>query len=204
MAKIKIRHGLAFYNTVVDGKEVEQTAFRNQIVDVSDKEATRLKRLGAAVDEGTELTLPGRIMPLPNTASDEELLAWVSVANAEDVAAEMKKNPGLKDRLDNAVNVFEDRMAAQRDLLSGLKGDIEDAHSAAQLPDEDEEEFDEDDPREVVKGNVDKVSAWLSEHPDQFDAVLQAEQERRQKENKEPRDGVVRAVQAAAAHQSSQ
>lgn len=236
MAKVKIRHGLAFYlDETVKDRPVQRTAFRTQVIDVSSNEAARLKSIGAAVAEDEELPRQGVLTPIPNTASDEELIAWVSVATKDEIAQAVAERPLLKDRLLSAADIIKKRLEAQQDLLNGLKPAIskgerlaakrkegqsapttgltgrnqvtqsQDEEDLDDLEDEDEdeeEELDEDDPREVVKGNVDHVSKHLSEHPDQAGAVMEAENDLAEAQKRAPREGVIKAVQAAATSNS--
>jgi hypothetical protein len=115
--KIKIRHALAFY---LDENGHQYTAFRNQKVEVPTKEAERLKTLGAAVDVDDELPMVGRITPIPNTASDEELISWVSVATTSEIVEAVAEQPELKDRILAARDVVKKRLEAQDELLSGI------------------------------------------------------------------------------------
>jgi hypothetical protein len=234
VTKVKIRHGLAYYlDETGDGdKPVQRTAFRGQTIKVSETEATRLKKSGAAVDADEELPMLGRITPIPNTASDEELLAWASVATKDEVARAISEKPALGDRIRAAHETIQERLKAQDEFLSGLEPTIKDAQKAAKRRpkatgknsapttgssgvnvthtkvDDEEEDLDEleeeeddgeiDDPAEVVKNNVDAISKHLSEHPDQAVAVMEAENALAAEHNRQPRDGVIRAVQAAA------
>lgn len=59
---------------------------------------------------------------------------------------------------------------------------------------------DELDPADVVQRNVNFVSSYLSSHPEQASAILEAEEERASEAGEEPRRGVVRAAEAAAGH----
>lgn len=229
MAKVKIKHGLAFYFDESGENPVQLTAFRTQVIDVSAKEAKRLKSLGAAVDVDEELPLLGRITPLPNTASDEELLAWVSVASRSEIAQAVEDRPELGDRILAARDTIQERMEAQQELLSGISSDIkkaqERAQERAQVEEEEEDLIGEgeeegegegegeelhDNPDEIVKGNVEAVSKYLSENPDQAQVILDAETRRADAlrasgdKRAKVREGVVQAAQAAAAHFASQ
>jgi len=229
VAKVKIKHGLAFYFDESGENPVQLTAFRTQVIDVSAKEAKRLKSLGAAVDVDEELPLLGRITPLPNTASDEELLAWVSVASRSEIAQAVEDRPELGDRILAARDTIQERMEAQQELLSGISSDIkkaqERAQERAQVEEEEEDLIGEgeeegegegegeelhDNPDEIVKGNVEAVSKYLSENPDQAQVILDAETRRADAlrasgdKRAKVREGVVQAAQAAAAHFASQ
>jgi hypothetical protein len=226
--KVKIRHGLAYY---IDEDGHQYTAFRGQKVDVPFEEAERLKALGAAIPHDEELPMLGRITPLPNTASDEELIAWVSVATKAEVAQAIAEHPALGDRLLNARDIVLKRLEDQNEILSGVDGVVRQGkalakkHKAAvkrgaptsgadgknakavipeddddEEDDEDDEEddLDEDDPASVVKGSTSDISAWLSNHPDQAVAVLEAEKALALDRQREVRPSVIFAVEAAA------
>lgn len=258
MPKVKIKHGLAFYLDESGENPVQLTAFRTQVINVSEKEATRLKELGAAIDAEAELPLVGRLTPLPNTASDEELLAWCSVASRDEIAQAVEDRPELGDRILAARDIVRERMEAQQELLSGIEDHVKEAQAAGKKRakagsrqsaptsgqagphqtrsqagavddddedligddgDEEEEELEEegdgdelhDNLDEVVKGNVEAVSKYLSENPDQAQAILEAEDRRAaaareagDQQRARVRDGVVQAAQAAAAHFAAQ
>lgn len=226
--KVKIRHGLAFY-IGEDGHQY--TAFRGQRVDVPSSEAERLKTLGAAVAADDELPMLGRITPIPNTASDEELIAWVSVANNAEIAEAIAEQPALGDRLLAARDIVKKRMEEQDEILSGVDDVIKKAKALAKkrkagtkrgaptsgadghnatvaIPDEDgdddeeedddEDELDDTNPTTVVRGNVGDVAKFLSENPDQYNEVLEAEKALALDKQREVRPGVVKAVEAAA------
>ena len=238
MAKVKIRHGLAYYLVPVAGREdlAQRTAFRGQVITVSDEEAARLRASGAAVDHDEELPLLGKITPIPNTASDEELFAWVSVATKAEIARAIEERPQLGDRLLAAKAAYDKRIEQQNKFLSGIEETVAEGKKAAKAAakrkqgnakssaptsgangpnstgtapneedldeleelDEEEEELDEDDPREVVKGDVNSISKFLTEHPEQIQAVLDAEANLAQSQNREVRKGVIDAASVAA------
>jgi hypothetical protein len=228
--KVKIRHGLAFY---LDEDGHQHTVFRGQRVSMPASEAKRLKTLGAAVDADDELPMLGRITPIPNTASDEELIAWVSVANKSEIAEAIAEQPALGDRLLAARDIVKKRLEQQDELLSGVESVINQGKALAKkrkaatkrgaptsgadgtnamavIPDpedevdDDEDEDDDDDelddtsPESVVRGNVSDVSKFLSEHPDQYSEVLEAEKALALDKQRDVRPGVLKAVEAAA------
>jgi hypothetical protein len=54
------------------------------------------------------------------------------------------------------------------------------------------------DPADVVEGNLTQISRYLDAYPEEAQAILQAENERAESEDREPRAGLVRLVQAVA------
>lgn len=223
MPKAKIRHGLAFY---MDEDDNQQTAWRGQVVNLSQEEYDRLDKFGALLPVDAELPVHGKMTPIPNMASDEELLAWVSVATKAEIEAAIAERPAIADRLQAAQDEVQKKLEAQNELLSGLKGTIaagkrkakkraasatkettaQKAKAKAQQAEassdeadgeEEEEELDEDDPREVIKGTVDEVSAFLAEHPEAADDILAAEQEAATNDDREVRKGVEEAARLA-------
>lgn len=232
LTEVKVRHGLVFYLNE-DGHQL--TAFRAQTVKMSSSEAERLRALGAVVDANEELPRVGRITPIPNTASDEELIAWVSVATKGEIVTAIAENPALGDRILAARDIVARRLEAQNELLSGIDGtvkkgqalgkkranaekrgapttgaegkntraligqadDDEDEDGDDEEDDDDEEELDEDDPRAVVRGDLGDISAFLSEHPDKAQDVLQAEKDLALDQQREVRPAVLTAVEQA-------
>lgn len=227
MGKVRVRHGAVTYSVKVGGRDVQESAFRGMVIDVSAEEEQRLRSFNAVVDVGTELTLPGRLTPLPNTASDEELIAWASVANKGEVAAAIAARPEIGDRLRAARQVVSEKLKAQNELLGGLDDVIEDGQkqakqnlkaaskrdkaqrggvktptkqaqaSARVTADDDDEEDDLDD---VVKQDGDTVAKFVADNPQHAAAVMEAENRLAQEHNREPRDVIIQAVTVAAAH----
>jgi hypothetical protein len=118
---VKVRHGLAFY---LDAEGNQHTVFRNQKVEMPASEAERLEALGAVVGPDDELPMVGRITPIPNTASDEELIAWVSVATKSEIVNAIAENPALGDRILAARDVVQARLEAQNELLGGVSSTV--------------------------------------------------------------------------------
>jgi hypothetical protein len=223
--KIKVRHGaVTWQREGDDGREITETAFRSQVVDIPAGEAERLKALGAVVDPGEELPMGGRLSPVPSTASDAELVAWASVANREEILAEIKRQPALGDRILAAFEVVQQQLRDQNELLGGLRPEIEQAIEEGEAVSGGEGDGEGDSGGdgeadligsppatdvnldEVVAGNVDSVSKFLSENPAQAAGVLEAENRRASQPGANPphpRQGVLAAVEAAAAHSGS-
>lgn len=225
MGRVRVRHGAVTYAVKQGDNTVQETAFRNMVIDLSDAEEQRLRAIGAVVDEEHELTLPGRLTPIPNTASDEELIAWASVANKGEIAAAVAERPEVGDRLRAAAQVVKERLEAQNELLGGLSEAISDGKSQAKQrekaakardrnqrggnrtpakqaatvpppPDDDEE----DDLDEVVRQDPNKVAEFIAENPQHAAAVLEAENRYATEQNAQPRDVVVKAAEVAAQH----
>jgi hypothetical protein len=230
--KVKVRHGLAFY---LDKDGHQRTVFRNQKVSMPRSEAERLRAHGAVVDVDEDLPMVGRLTPIPNTASDEELIAWVSVATKGEIVTAISENPALGDRILAARDVVKKRLEAQDELLSGIDSTVKQGTALAKKrasaekrgaptsgaagknarnlvstdadddgdddeedDDEDDDDLDEDDPRAVVRGNVNEVSDFLVQHPDQAQAVLEAEKALALDKQRDVRPGVIEAVKQAA------
>lgn len=224
MPRAKIVHAMAFY---FDKDDNQQIAWRGQVVDLSEKDYEHLDAIGALIPADSELPVHGKLTPLPNMASDEELIAWVSVATKAEIAAAIADHPALADRLQSAHDEIQKRLKAQDELLSGLKPTIAKGKAKAKTraakaaekkaaadkaagivpppepedeEEDEEEELDEDDPREVVKGTVDEVSKFLSEHPETAADILAAEQEAATNDDREVRKGIIDAVAAVTGH----
>jgi hypothetical protein len=124
MTQVKIRHGLARWMEPRDdgrGAYFLRTGFRGMTVEVPEKEAERLLAGPdpAAVRVDEELKKEGRISPVPTGAGAEELKAWVSVANKEDIEAAVKDHPDMADRILDARRLYETDLAAQNQLQGG-------------------------------------------------------------------------------------
>lgn len=100
MALYKIRHALANW-TNDDG--TPGMAFRGQVADIPDKEASRLKKHFALIGADEEVEHPGILSDLPVSPSDEEILNWITNANASEVRALINKRPELKPRVEGAL-----------------------------------------------------------------------------------------------------
>jgi hypothetical protein len=129
MALYKIRHAIAAW-THEDGTPGQ--GFRNQVVEIPDNEAERLKNHFAIIGPDEEVEHPGILQDLPTSPSDEEILGWISNANASEVRALIATRPELAPRVEGALTsvkaarAYEDqhlndiRLAIQR---GGLKTD---------------------------------------------------------------------------------
>jgi len=119
MAKYTVRHALLQYqskNTL--GQDTYETAFRNMSVEMEDgPETDRLLGLGAIVPDGEELSRPGRMLALPETATDAEILNWVSGATTPEVAELVSARPVMAPRLLSAQEAVSQRFAEQAELL---------------------------------------------------------------------------------------
>jgi hypothetical protein len=252
MPVVQIRHGAVRYKVPKAGTPRGysiKVGFRSMKVDMPQSEVDRLEPLGAVVGVNDELPKGGKLSPLPNTASDEELIAWVSVATAEEIASQIADTPDLADRIMTARATVTERLKQQNEILGGVddavaqglelaaqRADAEakaQAEAAVQLPPAVTEptpagadvvppesggdpspvtKSDGDDVDhagnldEVVAQSVPKVSEYLSEHPEQAAAVLDAEKVRAAQEGAKPpnvREGVIKAVEAAASFQQT-
>lgn len=232
MPRVKVRHGAITYKVQVGDREVQENAFRGMVVDLSESEADRLRSYGAVVDADAELSLPGRLAPIPNTASDEELISWASVANKSEIAAAIADRPEIGDRLRAAADVVKRRLEAQNELLGGLDDVVKEgqqeakkrqkaaekrdkaqrggnrtpakttpAKTAAASGGAGDDDDEEDDIADVVlQDDPNKVVEFVAENPHLAAQVLEAENERAKATNGQPRDVVVKAVEAAASH----
>lgn len=100
MALYKVRHAIANW-TNEDG--TPGMAFRGQVAEIPDKEASRLKRFFALIGKDEEVEHPGILSDLSVSPSDEEILNWIANANASEVRALVSKRPELKPRIEGAL-----------------------------------------------------------------------------------------------------
>lgn len=119
MPKFTVRHAVLQYaskNTL--GQDTYETAFRNMSVELEDgPETDRLLKLGAIVPDGEELARPGRMLGLPETATDAEILNWVAGATTTEVAELVAARPATAPRLLAAQETVQARFDAQAELL---------------------------------------------------------------------------------------
>ena len=106
MAMYKARHALVSW-TDEDGSS--HTIFRGQTGDIPEGEVKRLMPHGAIVGVDEELKRPGILQQLGEAPDDEELLNWMSGANASDVAELVTVRPELRPRVESTL------AAVQRD-----------------------------------------------------------------------------------------
>lgn len=302
MPKRLVRHALVTY--VVN--ERQEMAFRGQVVDLSDAEAKRFDALGATVPEDAELERPGTLAALPESPTDEEVIAFAVAATDTELRATLQARPELGPRIEGAKRYVVDLRKAQDEGLAaaakaasgapavgyladrlGSSAMLEEGEASAPRPfpvgsgdgptegqggdtpanpgdggsgpsvtvsdpneagpadpagmgteaypapgaeqslpnttAEVEEQVagagalapagpvesyphvGDDDPnrllvRTVVAGNVDDVTEFVSENPELAPLVLEEEGTARAAQGKEPRQGIVKAVQAAQGH----
>lgn len=218
----KIKHALVTYVVTkeVGGKTVKsyETAFRNQVVDIPDDQVKRLDDLGATVAPKTSLERPGTMMVLTDTATDEEIVSWVTGATEAETEALIADRPVMADRIRAAAATVAERFAEQNRHLGGVDGtpatvDAAGGGSEADTPEaEAEGDDDEDligdpptsvDPADVVKGTAREVAEYIANNPDQANAILVAEEARAVASKEDVRVTIVRAAEAAAGFTSS-
>lgn len=224
MTQVKVRHALATWQDEPGGPVL--TAFRGQTVEMPEAEAARLRRHAAVVSPDLELDRPGILLELPQAPDDEELIAWVMAASASEVQVLAHSRPELAARLEAAATRItderrrmDDHLSSVRQVLGGsrvIEDDIVlDTGTPATGTDDDAPPppppppplVQEETPgaeqlqqptslSQLVSGSVPGIAAYLREHPEEAQDVLEAENEARQGQ---PRAGVVAAVQAAIA-----
>src|SRR4051812_34060744 len=121
MPKAKVKFGLINYTRTdkATGRDYEDRAFRDMIVDLNQEEYDRLLEHGAIVPPDVELARPGRLSALPETATDEEILNWAQAATTEEIRAECRDRPILAERLTAAWEAVQERVKAYREHMSG-------------------------------------------------------------------------------------
>lgn len=217
MAERVVRHAVVTYT--LNGSE--ERAFRGQTINVQDDaELERLEKFGAVVATGVDLARPGTMMELPVAPSAEELLQWVISATESEVRELISTRPDLAVQILGAQDIVVERMAAQREMLGQAVALVEE-HLGEQDPGAPESPTTQTTPvanagtaptdptayaDQVVGGNVQDVSRFLGENPSYAQSILDAENRRVEAaraagdQNEQPRQGVVRAVQAALGH----
>lgn len=216
MAKRKVRHATIQYFIKDDqgGFTSFETAFRNQIVDVPADQVERLDKLGATVPVDQDLERPGRMLTLPDTATDAEILSWVMGASNSEVEGLVSERPVMAGRIEAAAAAVKNRFQEQNLHLGGLKTIAEAAATEAQAATEAEADANAAASREpsagedligadleadsLVKGNAKAVTDYIADNPSNAPAVLEAEGRLATTENRPLRTSVVRAAEAAA------
>lgn len=130
MPKRKIRHATVQYFTQKDenGRPRNyETAFRGQIVDIPADQVERLDSLGATVPTDQDLERPGRMLALPDTATDAEITSWVMGATEDEVKALVASRPVMAARIESAAAAVKQRFSEQNLHLGGLKSIADDA-----------------------------------------------------------------------------
>lgn len=268
MPKAKIRFALVPISYEdAKGNTLSRNYFRGDVVpDISEEEYERLAAMGAVVPADTELERPGALMALPDSPSDEELLAWVANASEGEIAQLALDRAHMVERIQGARTVAKANYKRQMEMLGRaeavsveaakrvpqrlpgsdafigtpdtaaiggihtesastgpadggdhaleggiVSGENEEAAQGAATPEggtpgatdtpqvdggpEKVEVSSEID--DLVNNNVDVVTDYISRHPENAAAVLDAEVRRT---NGHPRQTVVRSVEAAAGH----
>lgn len=212
MAERKVRHAtVQYFVKDSQGNTVDfKTAFRNQVVDIPADQVDRLDALGATVPADQDLDRPGRMLALPESAGDSEILSWVMGATNEEVEALVRERPALAGRIAAAKEGVEARFAEQNLHLGGLQKLAEEAEAEqpeqppvptetpTPVPTVDNATLDAAGADLVVKGNATSVTNYISENPVNAATVLEAENRLAVDEGRDPRTSVVRAAAAAA------
>lgn len=122
MAKVLVRHALVQYSSKnALGQETYETAFRGMEIDLPDgPELDKLREYGAVVDTDAQLTRPGRMMALPETAGDAEIISWVSGATNDEVEMLVRERPVMAPRIQAAWASVQERFSEQNLHLGGL------------------------------------------------------------------------------------
>lgn len=123
MAERKVRHATVQYFIKDDKGNVTsfETAFRGQIVDIPADQVERLDSLYATVPVDADLERPGRMLTLPETAGDAEILSWVMGASNSEVEALVAERPAMAGRILAAKESVTQRFAEQNIHLGGLQ-----------------------------------------------------------------------------------
>lgn len=206
MPKRKVRHALVQYSVPTgDGGTMPETAFRNQIVDIPQDQVKRLDELGATVPEDQDLDRPGRMLTLPETAGDAEILSWVIGASSAEVEALVRERPAMAARILAAKESVTARFKEQDEHLSGggLKKIANAAEAEAARAAEadligDGGVFTPEQADEIVKGKATDVTDYISENPANAAAILEAEGRRATAAKESVRVSVARSAEAAA------
>jgi hypothetical protein len=129
MPQRKVRHALITY--VVDGRQ--EMAFRGQVVDITDGEADRLDRLGATVEVSKDLERPGTLAALPESPTDEEIVAWCLAASPVELEHILRVRPELGPRIEGAYQHVVDARKAQDENLKAVSASISGASSVGYM-----------------------------------------------------------------------
>lgn len=117
MPKRLVRHALITHLVGTPPNERTEMAFRGQEVDLTEAEAARFDGFGATVPTGSELALPGTLMPLTESPGDEELIAWLLGATDTEVRQTLLTRPELGVRIEAARQHVVDARKVQLDAL---------------------------------------------------------------------------------------
>jgi len=223
MPNRKVRHALVQYTTHDGTREI---AFRNEVVDFPQGEVDRLEAYGALVSEGTTLQRPGRMLALPVSPSDQEVITWVIGATDDEVRALAETRPELAARLDDAkayivahTNSVTGRLDAARTVAADATPQapppvdpaadpgtvpvpVTDPNARTpEAPTPEAEGLSSAEADTIVTGNAKQVADWIAEHPTDANAILEAESRRAAADPDKPvRSTVVNAAAAAAGH----
>ncbi len=136
MAQYLVRHAVLQYRSKnALGQDTFETAFRGMFVELTDEgEIDRFKKYGAIVDLEENLTRPGQMLSLPDTATDSEILSWVTGATVEETEMLVRERPVMADRILAAQESVKQRFEEQAQHLGGLKAiakETQESESAA-------------------------------------------------------------------------
>lgn len=212
MAKRKIRHALVQYSVKDGDKTRFETAFRNQIVDIPDDQVDRLDVLGATVEPDEDLPRPGRMLALPETAGDAEILNWVMGASNEEIENLVRERPAMAGRIEAAHAAVQERFQEQNLHLGGLKEIAEEAEAdliGGTVPTQEpgtppapsparEEALTPEAADQIVAGKATDVANYISENPQSAGVILEAEDRRATAAKEDVRVTIVKAAEAAA------
>jgi hypothetical protein len=133
MAKYLVRHVTVQYGSKNSlGQDTYESAFRGMTIELPDDPSTeRLVQLGAVIPEDGTLERPGRMLALPETATDAEIINWVVGATPQETEELVRARPAMADRLVAAQEAVAARFSEQEQHLGGFKAIAEEAQAIA-------------------------------------------------------------------------
>lgn len=215
MPKRKIRHALVQFPVTEGGNSRFETAFRNQVVDIPADQVERLDELGATVEPDTDLARPGRMLALPETAGDAEILNWVIGASNDEVEALVRQRPAMAARIEAAHAAVTERFQEQNLHLGGLREIAEEAEAdligdaggtppaPTPTPSTEGEALSAEEADRIVEGNAKSVTDYIAENPQSAGAILEAESRRSEAKKEDFRVSIRKAAEAAAGFTAS-
>jgi len=208
MPERTVRHALVSYEERDDlGRPITRRVFRGETHDFPQAVIDRHESHGAFMEEvGQEPPVFGELAPITANSTAEEVQAFVRSATVVELATFVRDHPEFEDKIGEAMQgLMLPPLPEGPTTIDGLQAHPPSGEDLSHVPGEEDGDLGDDDedpldlltPEEIVNRSLSEIGQYLGRHPELANNVLQAENDRT---DNNPRAGVQRLTEAAAAH----